>query len=230
MRCNNCGWDNPSGSMRCEKCNAPQKDSLVQEPNPVSTEAASGNLHETIKGARPSGHYIDAPNESVKSEASSAAAHSCPFCGYPNFTDTAMCISCKKPLKNNPAEGEPLEDRRPGYNDQLKTTHPGRLKTETPWSKRKELKFSLKQLTSENQIKQTLDYIGEKVILNRGNTISNNPTITSNQQAVISNIDGIWYITDLSSLQTTFIRPGSPVEIKKGDIILLGDSRFEFDL
>jgi len=216
--------------MRCEKCNTPQKDSLVQEPIAVSPDALSGNLNETIKGARPSGPYIDAPNESVKSDALSAASLSCPFCGYPNLADSVKCISCKKTLKNIFTDDEHLENRRPGYDDHLKTTPPGRLKTETPWSKRKELKFSLKQLTAENQIKQTLDYDGEKVILNRANTIPTNSTITSNQQAVITSIEGKWYITDLSGLQTTFIRPSTPVELKNGDIILLGDSRFEFDL
>ena len=217
MRCNNCGWDNPATSMHCEKCNAPQKGSMVQENNPVAPTASSGNLNETIKGARPSGPYIDAPNESVKSGVSGAAA-SCPFCGYPNSAGALKCISCKKTLNNN-ADNEPGGTRKPE-----------KIKTETPWSKRNALKFSLKQLSTENQVKQTLDYNGEKVILNRDNTIPNNSTITSNQQAVIFNKEGRWYITDQSSLQTTFIRPGSPVEIKKGDIILLGDSRFEFDM
>ncbi len=228
MRCNNCGWDNPSTSMRCEKCNAPQKGSMVQETNHGSPDASSGNLNETIKGARPSGPYIDAPNESVKSGAPGAAA-SCPFCGYPNSAGAVKCISCKKPLKNNDSEDEHRGNRKTG-GDPLKTTPPGRMETETPWSRRNSQKFSLKQLTTENQVKQTLDYSGEKVILNRDNTIPNNSTITSNQQAVIFNKEGKWFITDKSSLQTTFIRPGSPVEIKKGDIILLGDSRFEFDL
>ena len=229
MRCNNCGWDNPISSLRCEKCDAPQKGSTAHESNPLSANASSGNLNETIKGARPSGPYIDAPNESVKSGISGAAA-SCPFCGYPNPAGAVKCINCKKNLSNNPSDNEIRGHGKPGIGNHVNTIPPGKMKTETPWSKRNTLRFSLKQLTVENQVKQTLEYEGEKVILNRDNTIPNNSTITSNQQAVIFNIDGKWFITDKSSLQTTFIRPGSPVEIKKGDIMLLGDSRFEFDM
>jgi hypothetical protein len=203
---------------------------MAQENHPVSPGASSGNLNETIKGARPSGPYVDAPNEPVTSGVSANATFTCAFCGYPNPGGTLKCINCKKHLGNGTADKGSADNRKPGHGHPVNTTPPGRMKTETPWSKRNELKFSLKQLTVENQIKQTLEYEGEKVILNRANTIPNNSTITSNQQAVIFNKDGGWFITDLSSLQTTFIRPGSPVEIKKGDIVLLGDSRFEFDL
>jgi len=229
MRCNNCGWDNAPAAMRCEKCNAPQKGSMVQENTPVSPAPSSGNLNETIKGARPSGPYIDAPNEPVKSGASVTDV-SCPFCGYPNTSGTIKCINCKKPLVKDTADGEPRSRKAPDSENEDNTKPHGVLKTQTPWSKINDQKFTLKHLTPDNQVKQSLDYDGNEVILNRSNTIPNNSTITSNQQAMIFNKDGKWFIADKSNLHTTFIRPGEPVEIKKGDIILLGDSRFEFDI
>jgi len=229
MRCNNCGWDNAPAAMRCEKCNAPQKGSMVQDNNPIPQPSSPGNINETIKGARPSGPYIDSPNEPVKS-GDSGTAVSCPFCGYPNPDGAVKCISCKKILDKADVEDEPKIDKAPAPHYHVPTTPPGVLKTQTPWSKINEQKFSLKHLTPDNQVKQSLDYEGNEVILNRSNTIPNNSTITGNQQAVIFNKEGKWFIADKSSLHTTFIRPGEPVEIKKGDIILLGDSRFEFDL
>jgi hypothetical protein len=202
---------------------------MVQDNTPVSPDPSPGNLNETIKGARPAGPYIDAPNEPIQS-GHSGAALSCPFCGYPNSAGSVKCISCKKPLINSTADDDSGGIRKPDTSDHPNTNHPGRVKTKTPWSNKNTMRFSLKQLTIENQIKQTLDYDGDEVILNRANTMPANSTITSKQQAIIFNKDGKWFIVDQSSLQTTFIRPGSPVEIKKGDIILLGDSRFEFDL
>jgi len=32
MRCNNCGWENPDGSQKCEKCNAPLQGGVVSNP------------------------------------------------------------------------------------------------------------------------------------------------------------------------------------------------------
>ena len=38
MRCNNCGWDNPDGNIKCEKCNAPMSD-YVNQPPPLNEYA-----------------------------------------------------------------------------------------------------------------------------------------------------------------------------------------------
>ena len=29
MRCKNCGWNNPAGNEKCEKCNAPLAGSMI---------------------------------------------------------------------------------------------------------------------------------------------------------------------------------------------------------
>lgn len=44
MRCNNCGWDNPDGSQRCEKCNAPFEHK--EETNPAQSMPLGGTLRE----------------------------------------------------------------------------------------------------------------------------------------------------------------------------------------
>jgi len=30
MRCNNCGWNNPQGNAKCEKCNVPLRGSMIR--------------------------------------------------------------------------------------------------------------------------------------------------------------------------------------------------------
>ena len=43
MRCNNCGWENNPGNMKCEKCNAPLKGSMIDNGNHASQADQSSN-------------------------------------------------------------------------------------------------------------------------------------------------------------------------------------------
>jgi hypothetical protein len=54
-------------------------------------------------------------------------------------------------------------------------------------------------------------------------------TITSKEQAEIKLENGDWYIVDKSEKKTTFVRPDAAIKLKKGDIILLGDTKFIFE-
>jgi hypothetical protein len=65
--------------------------------------------------------------------------------------------------------------------------------------------------------------------VNRALLDAGNNTITSKTQAVFTLKDGEWFITDKSDQQTTFIRPGTPIKLTKGDIILMGNRKFIFD-
>lgn len=71
-------------------------------------------------------------------------------------------------------------------------------------------------------------YDAQTVILNRQNTDPKNPSITSREQARLTFEDGVWYIEDLSSQGTTFVRVGRKTALQDGDIVLLGDREFEF--
>ncbi|MFN9710033.1 MAG: FHA domain-containing protein, partial [Bacteroidota bacterium] len=67
------------------------------------------------------------------------------------------------------------------------------------------------------------------VVLKRENTLKYNMKINSKEQAEIVLENGEWYIIDKSEKQTTFVRPGSLTKLNKGDIILLGDTKFIFE-
>ena len=69
MRCKNCGWDNPGGNVRCEKCNV----------------ALSGNMVEDVM---PQAGY--APEEFNPK----ATAMGCSVCGYPVRPTDTECPSC----------------------------------------------------------------------------------------------------------------------------------------
>ena len=76
----------------------------------------------------------------------------------------------------------------------------------------------------------TLTFAGDVIVLNRGNTESENLTITSKEQAVLICEAGKWYIQDRSEHKTTFIHTSERVELQSGDVIMLGNRRFEFEV
>lgn len=264
MRCKNCGWENPAGKSKCEKCNAPLTGSMIdmERPQPVSPERSETfNPRVTV-------------NENVafgEEPSDRAGAGICPGCGYPVRSGVCVCPSCGKALESEKAEsvcprchtansadaafcsgcgsrlyGEKSGKDKPvcpscgkpvatgavfcsgcgaklsGRNGDFgrKTVLPGRRSycTLTPIAGEKE------RLNAG-----PLSFTGEEVILNRDNTEPDNDTITSKEQAVLIYENKKWYIQDRSDLKTTFVRAGERIELKPGDIVMLGDRRFEFD-
>lgn len=68
----------------------------------------------------------------------------------------------------------------------------------------------------------------QQVVLRRDNTEPGNSSITSKEQAVLTYENGLWYVEDKSTFQTTFLRAGRKLQLQDGDIILLGDRKFVF--
>lgn len=104
------------------------------------------------------------------------------------------------------------------------------LKKKKPVAGHPECHCSLQPVVREDEdiVPDKNVYETQTVILNRQNTDPKNPSITSRQQARLTFEDGVWYIEDLSSQQTTFVRAGRKTALQDGDIILLGDREFEF--
>ena len=72
------------------------------------------------------------------------------------------------------------------------------------------------------------EYEEPQVVLNRDNLEPGNMSITSREQAVLTCENGVWYIEDHSSLQTTFVLASRKMPLQDGDIILMGDREFVF--
>jgi len=71
MRCKNCGWDNPKGNAKCEKCNAPLEGSMVDDGSHGNErEAADYQVKTTVQGCFKCG-YPKTPSQAE-----------CPNCGY----------------------------------------------------------------------------------------------------------------------------------------------------
>lgn len=251
MRCTNCGYDGEPENGRCEKCNFPVRAGLGADspstPNlPPLTPGVplKGTIPAAPSGAR-SWDGGDGPFHEPSS--SSSSEMSCSSCGYMLSVPGALCPSCgagssvpPNPLLKKPvSKPDPLKKPSgvPNPNDSLPVgTSPPRAPQNkfagtidpydvTPFNQR----FRLVPVV-DGQEKETdaLEYTGPKVKLNRENVDPGNPSITSKVQASIVQVDGVWYILDKSALRTTFVQAGSPVPIKEGDVIIVGNRRFVF--
>lgn len=223
MRCKNCGWENAPGSLTCEKCHAPLSSSVgpsVPHPAPSSAPAAPAEPA-VMKGTLPEAPFVSPGGQVHLAGAAAAAAagasvQSCPKCGYPMARGMQVCPNCGT-SSVKAAGADPVQKPRPG--------------TINPWATPQEGSFcTLKPLPwqGEGIDHAPISYSGAQIALNRSNTDPNNQSITSNVQAELSYEDGAWYLEDKSSQQTTYIHAGRRMKLQPGDIIILGNRRFEF--
>ena len=94
-------------------------------------------------------------------------------------------------------------------------------------------RFSLTPIVGNNEApsdKHILELDDNKIVLNRENTDPGNRTITSKEQAEVRFEEGKWMLENLSEYNSTFIAATHPLELHPGDIILMGDQRFSFDI
>ncbi len=181
----------------------------------------------------------------------------CPKCGYPMRTDAAKCPNCNYSVRGSEHDTRSLNStQRGGYQrrptrmstpdeetEQRDVVSPaptrkvqgggGKFRgTINPYmmSFNQEPVFVLKPIQRMNERKpvESVELEGSEVVLTRDNTEPGNPTITSEAQAVVTHRDGHWYIENSSAQKTTFVLANNPIELKSGDIILLGNRMFEF--
>lgn len=241
MRCKNCGWPNKPNETNCVKCHAPlSNDSDTPGGFDHAPDEPLGKTvfeEDPFSGVRNSGidHSVAADDESL---------NVCPKCGYPVRPGIDKCPNCKFQLGTTTPHRQPTvtprqensgtERHRPTRldADNTRNSKPLHGGTVNPYTMNLALEptFALKPIKriNERHELEEMEFDGNEVVLNRGNTEQNNPSITSRQQAVVSRIDGKWYIEDRSEQNTTFVQASRKIELHDGDIILLGNRLFEF--
>lgn len=248
MRCKNCGWPNKPNVTTCVKCNSPlisddADAGYSAQPQPQQA-AASAPLNKTVLeedvfgGNNRQGGQTGGYQANVQQPETST----CPKCGYPVRAGSDKCPNCKFQLNGHggyaPQEEyrrpDPVQEtsRRPTRMASADGSQPKFRGTINPYMMNlaAEPTFVLKPLKrmEERHDFDEQEYEGKEVVLNRDNTEPGNPSITSRQQAVITNVDGHWYIEDKSDQKTTFVQAAQKLELHDGDIILLGNRLFEF--
>ena len=248
MRCKNCGWENPEGSLRCAKCNAPLMGSMVEGARPSSDSQESTHdmpLRGTVKESDVFGSFSTPPQPRVglvdEGFAESHAPASCPRCNYPVRPDMNVCPSCGAPLKG----GSHVEIKKEPERSCPKCGHPIRanekfcsncgaplkMGTVNNWISPDQGVFcTLKPIawTNEGVDYQPVTYSGDVIVLNRANTDANNNSITSQEQAVLTHEGDAWFIENKSEQETTFLKVSKKTKLENGDVIILGNRMFEF--
>lgn len=245
MRCKNCGWPNKPNETTCVKCHTPltADDDDVSVLQPISDEVYNeANLAKTVFEEEIFGGNQNSSNSNQQEYAETVSEEEptkpCPKCGYPLRPETEKCPNCKfqiygsaRPAYQKKEVRKPVSTRRPTRMDSGSDSTPYRG-TVNPYMMNMDLEpsFVLKPLKRANERHELeeLEYEGKSVSLNRSNTEDNNASITSREQAVISYIDGHWFIEDKSEQKTTFVQAASKIELHDGDLILLGNRLFEF--
>lgn len=222
MRCKNCGWPNEPDVSRCVKCNAPLSGSMVDLGRQVSSnEISEEPLKTTLRESSSNGGAQYNP-ENVCGN-----ANTCPKCGYPVTSGMSTCPMCQSPLSVG-SNNEQRPFNKPNHGGGRPNAQGGTI---NPWETPTEDSFcTLKRIPWQNEHVQyePVSYSGQSIVLNRANTDSNNNSITSHIQAIISHENGEWYIEDKSALKTTLVRVDRKMKLEDSDIIVLGNRMFEF--
>lgn len=213
MRCNNCGWENPDGSTKCEKCNAPLGGGEMNH-------ATYGTARET--GAPPAYSLNKTVNEAVAFEQPIPQGQNvCPQCGYPMRPGVSVCPNCQNDVTHHEAQPRQVPNVQKPIQNQG---------TVNPWiqvsSADKCILEPIPQIGIETP--ERLQLKGEVHDLNRDNLDPENQTITSKVQAQLTCENGQWFISDKSSQHTTFIYAGKKTSLQDGDVILMGNRQFIF--
>jgi hypothetical protein len=208
MRCNNCGWENPSTNQKCEKCNAPLKISLEQTDIPI---IENQNLSATFVGAPADLPFLDQPFVDHQQN-NQTNFFNCPECGYPDLPKgTLKCPQCHAVIATNIRKGN----------------KPSHSATINPYEQAQYGSCFLTPVPREGETKlEKIEFSGDIIQVNRKNLDENNMTITGKVQAEIELKNGKCFITNKSEMKTTFIQVNEQIELKKGDVILMGDRKF----
>jgi len=230
MRCNSCGEINAPSATTCKNCGA------VLNKN-GDEEQVRRTVVQSISKCPKCGYSVlsdfkTCPNCGAAIQPKQSAPHTVVSNVSPRFGTTA-CIKCGKEVSNEylfcPYCSSPIP----------KMTIPvgkHRNKKEAEANNEKEEKnvplCSLTLIPDEGEQKAELhhEFEGESIVLNRSNTEPDNLTITSKEQAILTNEDGRWFVLNHSELGSTFVEANRKLELQSGDIIILGDRRFRFEI
>lgn len=181
----------------------------------------------------------------------------CTNCGWDNADENVRCEKCNSPLGSNGEKEEPTvygktirETERDGIITPKKTVPENNVNEEkplknnnapvhggtiNPWATPQSFpsisycKLSpLPIIPNEKHMPGDVEFKGDRITLNRANLDPDNMAISQSNQAELICKNGKWYIKDESAFKTTYIHARKETPLQNGDIILMGNRRFEF--
>jgi hypothetical protein len=141
-------------------------------------------------------------------------------CGYPYSSELKVCPRCQRPAVPARSFTGTIDPYRVKSGVEAPAPavcylQPVAKEGESPEGAPKKLAFT---------------YQNASIELNRSNLDPGNASITGKVQAELTFEDGAWRLKDRSELQTTFLLASTPIPLKDGDILLLGDRKFVFSI
>ncbi len=252
MRCDNCGWNNPDGLTKCQKCNQ----ELKSAPNFNQTVMAPNREHSVPV------QEVEEPVACTRCGYPLSAANSyCPNCGtqvshiLPNpspaasqnaktvrvLPDEFMMESGSEVLKATVREipVELLSDN-PIMNhiDNAKTVRvlPEELLQDEPAASvpapaKPELPvFKLVPIDNfDGQAPQTLVFSGDKVLVERKDIPGADASIGEDVQVAFEYENGQWAVFEKGGRPVVYVAATHKVWLRPDDIIVVGNRRFIFE-
>ena len=228
IRCPNCSFLNEDDAEKCVRCH----ESLRRGPTNLrqGTHLGSGNNEKKTQiGAGSSGPFLDSPTSPVSPKRMVICQH----CNYPNIASATICANCNESLLNSPEPEKEISE--PPKTGTVQT--PKGSSTSPPSNKTIPLKIIREAPTKiafkliDEASNQVLEFrqVESATDLNRDSLDKNNMTISSQIHATIEFIDGLWYISDKSSNQATFVQVKGKVPLTGDTVIILGNKMYRFE-
>lgn len=251
MRCDNCGWSNPDGLTKCQKCNQDLVPPISVAPVAAPTSNA---INQTI---------IDQSRHGAAFQ--SASTDLCPRCGYPMSPANSFCPNCgtqvnqSKPVApqanaktvrvlpeeflEQPAETKPAEvplkaTVREIPVDLIENTSyaktvrvlPEEMLSENETVQQVEPSFKLIPLDNfDGAVQGSKEFKGTPASLNRESIVSEPSYLPEDLCVEFKCEDGQWTVEDKSSSKSVFVSASRPINVQVGDIVVIGNRRFIFE-
>ena len=252
MRCDNCGWSNPDGLTKCQKCNQDLVPPVPVSPASVQT-AASNAINQTIIDPSRSGAVLQ-PSSTV----------SCSRCGYPLSSAASFCPNCGTEVKQtstphsqtvrvlpeefldstptpDPVEVnlkatvreipvELMENTR--FSQTVRVLPEEMLVDEEPAEPVKPVEPSFKLVPMDNfdgATPKALEYSGASSCINGSSLVSEGAYMPEGVEMEFTCVDGQWSVLDKSGAKNIFVSTSRPVQLQSGDVVVVGNRRFIFE-
>ncbi len=252
MRCDNCGWSNPEGLTKCQKCNQELTPPVSVAPAP--SPASSNPMNQTV---------IDPSRHGGAQQQSSA---SCDKCGYPLSSLSAFCPNCGAQLKKEDPEPsrayastvrvlpDSFMDQAPvqapaapvvpkatvreipaellnggAYSKTVRVLPEEMLAEEEP-AQPAEPSFRLTPMDNfDGASTGVKEYTGASASVGRDALVSDGAYIPEGLDVEFTCEDGQWSVVEKSGLKAVYVSAGHPVKIQPGDVIVIGNRRYLFE-
>ena len=226
MRCDNCGWSNPEGLAKCQKCN--------QNLN------ESQDSHDSV-ACMHCGYLLSSANVC------------CPNCGT-KATQTSHGSPNAKTVRVLSGDGqklgamkatvreirfEPLDKNPATKNlDNMKTVKmltEEFLKNERPVTPSvkagpAQLGFKLVPLDNfDGQAFQSLIFSGDSVSVGRNDIPECDTFVMDDVQVECEYVNGQWAVSEKNGKKVVFVAASHKILLKSGDVIVIGNRRYIFE-